>query len=225
MDTLLRGGRVIDPGAGFDGPADVLISGGRIAAVGQGLAASAAAAVDVTGLVVGPGFVDVHSHVHSIAGHRMQAMDGVTTALDLEAGVIPVERGYAEAAKAGRPLNYGFSASWGGARAKVLLGAEPDAKVSSSQAMLGNEAWRRSSSPSELTAWLSVLENEIAAGALGIGVVVLDPARITDAATYTDPLRPSVGVRHLYVAGTSVVRQGELQADALPGRPLRGEAR
>jgi len=172
MDTLLRGGRVIDPGTGFDGPADVLISGGRIAAVGQGLAAPGAVVVDVTGLVVGPGFVDVHSHVHSIAGHRMQAMDGVTTALDLEAGVIPVERGYAEAAKAGRPLNYGFSASWGGARAKVLLGAEPDAKVSSSLAMLGNEAWRRSSSPAELTAWLSLLENEIAAGALGIGVLL-----------------------------------------------------
>jgi N-acyl-D-aspartate/D-glutamate deacylase len=68
-----------------------------------------------------------------------------------------------------------------------------------------------------------------AKGHLGVGadadVVVLDPERISDAATYRDPLRPSVGVRHLYVAGTPVVRQGELQKDALPGRPLRGEAR
>ncbi|MFC0548654.1 amidohydrolase family protein [Kutzneria chonburiensis] len=173
MDTLLRGGRVIDPGAGFDGPADVLITDGKIAAVGPGLdAPPGAAVVDVTGLVVGPGFVDVHSHVHSIAGHRMQAMDGVTTALDLEAGVSPIERGYAEAAQAGRPLHYGFSASWSGARAQVLLGVKTDARVSSSLAMLGNEAWRRSSSPAELTAWLSVLENEIAAGALGIGVLL-----------------------------------------------------
>lgn len=180
MQTLLRGGRVIDPGAGLDGLSDVLISDGRIAAVGPGLEAPPGAeVVDVTGLVVGPGFVDVHSHVHSIAGHRMQAMDGVTTALDLEAGVMPIEKGYADAAKAGRPLNYGFSASWGGARAQVLLGAEPNANVGSSLAMLGNEAWRRSSSPAELTAWLSLLESEIAAGALGIGVL-LGYAPMTD---------------------------------------------
>ncbi|MEV6604630.1 amidohydrolase family protein [Kutzneria sp. NPDC051319] len=180
MHTLLRGGRVIDPGAGLDGLSDVLISDGRIAAVGPGLETPPGAEiVDVTGLVVGPGFVDVHSHVHSIAGHRMQAMDGVTTALDLEAGVMPIEKGYADAAKAGRPLNYGFSASWGGARAQVLLGAKPDANVGSSLAMLGNEAWRRSSSPAELTAWLSLLESEIAAGALGIGVL-LGYAPMTD---------------------------------------------
>ncbi|MBB5897340.1 amidohydrolase family protein [Kutzneria kofuensis] len=173
MHTLLRGGRVIDPGAGFDGPADVLISDGTIAAVGAGLDVPAGAeVVDVTGLVVGPGFVDLHSHVHSIAGHRLQAMDGVTTALDLEAGLMPVEKAYADAARAGRPLNYGFSASWGAARAQVLLGATADARIGSGLAVLGNPGWQRSSSPAELTAWLSALENEIAAGALGIGVLM-----------------------------------------------------
>src|SRR6266516_4867288 len=102
MDTLLRGGRVIDPGAGLDGPADVLISGGRIAAVGEDLDASPGAEItDVTGLIVGPGFVDLHSHVHSIAGHRLQAMDGVTTSLDLEAGLMPIAKAYADAAQAG----------------------------------------------------------------------------------------------------------------------------
>ncbi|QUQ65188.1 amidohydrolase family protein [Kutzneria sp. CA-103260] len=173
MDTLLRGGRVVDPGAGFDGLADVLVSGGRIAAVGPGLdAPPGTEVVDVTGMVVGPGFVDLHSHVHSIAGHRLQAMDGVTTSLDLEAGLMPIAQAYADAAQAGRPLNYGFSASWGMARAQVLLGAEPDARISTGLATLGNPAWQRSSSPAELTAWLSLLENEIAAGALGIGVLM-----------------------------------------------------
>ncbi len=64
-------------------------------------------------------------------------------------------------------------------------------------------------------------------GHLGVGadadIVVLDPHRLTDRATYLHPTRPSVGVRHLLVAGTPVVRDGELQVDALPGRPLRGE--
>jgi N-acyl-D-aspartate/D-glutamate deacylase len=64
-------------------------------------------------------------------------------------------------------------------------------------------------------------------GHLGVGadadVVVLDPATLTDAATYLDPIRPSVGVRHLLVSGEAVVRDGELVPDAFPGRPLRAQ--
>src|SRR3954447_13740543 len=119
---LLRGGRVIDPGTGWDGVADLLFRAGTVAAAGPGLPARAGATVlDVSGLVVGPGFVDLHSHVHSVAGQRLQAMDGVTTALDLEAGLMPVARGYERAGQEGRPLHYGFSASWGAARAQAHL--------------------------------------------------------------------------------------------------------
>ncbi|MET9002727.1 amidohydrolase family protein [Amycolatopsis sp. Hca4] len=173
MRTLLRGGRVIDPGSGFDGVADVLLSdaGAGVEAVGTGLTADATE-VDVSGLVVGPGFVDLHSHVHSVAGQRLQAMDGVTTALDLEAGLMPVDRAYAEAAAAGRPLHYGFSASWGAARAQVLAGIAPDANIDSGLAVLGNPAWQRSSSATELAAWLSLLDKELGDGALGIGVLM-----------------------------------------------------
>ncbi|MHC5257551.1 amidohydrolase family protein [Streptomyces sp. UC4497] len=171
--TLFRGGRVIDPAVGFDGAADVLVTDGKVAAVGPDLTPPPdTELIDATGLVIGPGFVDLHSHVHSIAGHRLQAMDGVTTALDLEAGLMPVERAYAEAAAAGRPLHFGFSASWGGARAQVLAGITPDARIASSLAVLGDPRWQRSSSPRELTAWLSLLEDELAAGALGIGILM-----------------------------------------------------
>lgn len=66
-------------------------------------------------------------------------------------------------------------------------------------------------------------------GHLGVGadadLVVLDPESITDTATYADPTRPSVGVRHLYVGGVPVVSEGNLDTGALPGRPLRGEPR
>ncbi len=93
--TLLRGGHVCDPGSGWDGVADVLVRDGRIEAVGPDLEPpSGTTVVDVAGLVVGPGFIDLHSHVHSVAGHRVQAMDGVTTALELEAGLMPVELAY-----------------------------------------------------------------------------------------------------------------------------------
>jgi len=173
MRTLLRGGRVIDPATRFDGPADVLVTDGVVTAVGEGLTAEPGdVEIDVTGLVVGPGFIDLHSHVHTIAGQRLQAMDGVTTALDLEAGLMPIERAYAEAAAAGRPLHYGFSASWGAARAQVLAGIEPDANIDSGLAVLGNPVWQRSSSPKELAAWLSLVDGELAAGALGVGVLL-----------------------------------------------------
>ncbi|MGH9658032.1 MAG: dihydroorotase [Bryobacteraceae bacterium] len=60
---LLKNGRVIDPASGFDGVADVAIEDGRIAAVAPGLDASGAAVLDATGLIVAPGFIDMHVHL------------------------------------------------------------------------------------------------------------------------------------------------------------------
>jgi N-acyl-D-aspartate/D-glutamate deacylase len=172
-EVLLRGGRVVDPGTGSDAISDVLISAGRIAAVAPGIDVGRdVPVVEVPGLVVGPGLLDLHSHVHSIAGQRLQAMDGVTTALDLEAGLMPLARAYAAAAAEGRPLNYGFSASWSSARAAVLTGVQPDATMTGSLAVLGDPRWQRSSSPAELARWLGLLERELADGALGIGVLM-----------------------------------------------------
>jgi dihydroorotase len=85
---LLRGGRVIDPAQGIDGPNDVLVRDGRIAAVGPGLAADGAEVLDCTGLLVLPGLIDVH--VHCFKGLGTNAVDpdlqgvqrGVTTIVD-----------------------------------------------------------------------------------------------------------------------------------------------
>ncbi|WP_353112994.1 amidohydrolase family protein [Microbacterium sp.] len=170
---LLRSGRVIDPAARTDRVGDVLVRDGKVVEVGEAVAApDGAEIIDATGLIVGPGFIDLHSHTHSIAGHRLQAMDGVTTALDLEAGVAPVDTAYARAAAEGRPLNYGFSASWGIARAAALIGLTPDATFVQGLAVLDDPEWQRSSSPAELRSWLSFLEDEIADGALGIGILL-----------------------------------------------------
>jgi len=181
MSLVLRGGRVIDPGTGLDQVADVLVEHGKIAAVGPDLVGDRV--IDVSGLVVGPGLVDLHSHVHSIAGQRLQAFDGVTTALDLEAGLMPVAKAYADAAAEGRPLHYGFSASWGGARGVVLAGVDQEASILKGLSILGNEDWQRSSTPAELDRWLGLLRDELADGALGIGVLMgyaprTDPAEL-----------------------------------------------
>ncbi len=63
MKQLLKGGRVIDPAAGTDCLADVLIADGKILAVGSGLAAADAEIVDCRGKVVAPGLIDMHVHL------------------------------------------------------------------------------------------------------------------------------------------------------------------
>jgi N-acyl-D-aspartate/D-glutamate deacylase len=52
-------------------------------------------------------------------------------------------------------------------------------------------------------------------------IVVLDPAAVSDQASYADSTRPSAGIRHVLVNGSFVVRDGDIVADALPGRPVR----
>src|SRR6478735_6205042 len=169
---ILRGGRIVDPRSGTEQVADVAVDHGVVAAIGPSLPSEGATVVDVTGHVVGPGFVDLHSHVHSIAGQRLQALDGVTATLDLEAGLMPIETAYARAAADGRLLHYGFSASWGDARAAAHLGITPAADLNASLVMLGDPDWQRTSSPSERATWLRLLESELEAGALGIGVLM-----------------------------------------------------
>jgi cytosine/adenosine deaminase-related metal-dependent hydrolase len=172
MTMLLRNGRVIDPESRTDDVRDVLVREGRIAAIGEHIEAGDARVIDVTGLVVGPGFIDLHSHTHSIAGHRLQALDGVTTALDLESGVLPVARAYERAAAEGRPLNYGFSASWGIARAAAHVQLVPDGTFVQGLAVLDDPDWQRTSTTAERRTWLSLLEDQIADGALGIGILI-----------------------------------------------------
>jgi cytosine/adenosine deaminase-related metal-dependent hydrolase len=170
-DIVLRGGRVIDPESGLDEVRDVAVTHGRVAEIGNGLRPGRAE-LDVAGLVVTAGFVDVHSHVNDIAGLRLQALDGVTTALELEAGVTPVAAAYRSAAAQGRPVNYGFATSWALARMEAVAGIELDGKLGTFLANIASPAWQRPAAPAEITALLARLSADLADGALGIGVLV-----------------------------------------------------
>ena len=83
-DLVLAGGTVIDPGNGVNGVVDVGVSGGKIARVGKGLAGKQV--VDVTGLYVTPGLIDLHAHVYGYSGSLLpddtHLVAGTTTVVD-----------------------------------------------------------------------------------------------------------------------------------------------
>src|SRR6516225_5313944 len=104
-DVVLSGGRVMDPESGLDAVRNVGIRSGKIAAVSQ-QPLQGRSTVDVKGLVVAPGFIDLHSHGQDDENYRYKARDGVTTALEMEVGVSPVKEWYA--AREGKALiNFG----------------------------------------------------------------------------------------------------------------------
>ena len=169
-DLVVRGGRVVDPASGADGLLDLAVTDGRVVEVGAAL--EGRAVLDASGCVVAPGFVDLHSHSQSLAGHRLQALDGVTTSLELEAGVSRVDLAYSAAGREGRPLHYGFSASWAAARMAVLAGVEADGRLATLLAHLGDASWQRAADPRQQQAVLALVQRDLAAGALGIGVIL-----------------------------------------------------
>src|SRR6266516_4354188 len=114
FDLVLAGGRVLDQETGLDATRNVGIREGRIAAVTVE-PLEARETLDVHGLVVAPGFIDLHAHGQDSESYRYYAHDGVTTALELEIGTYPVAPWYA--AREGRALiNYGVTAGHPGAR-------------------------------------------------------------------------------------------------------------
>jgi dihydroorotase len=88
-DLILRGGRVVDPSQKLDAVTDVAFSGGKVAEIGTGLKASANCDVrDVSGRIVTPGLIDLHTHVYwggtslGIDAEQFCRTSGVTTAID-----------------------------------------------------------------------------------------------------------------------------------------------
>ncbi|NJL54118.1 amidohydrolase family protein [bacterium] len=123
-DIVILNGRVIDPETNFDGIRNVGIKDGSIATITEEEIAGDQT-IDATNQVVAPGFIDLHAHGQNIGDYRMEAMQGVTTALELESGVLPIGDWYASQAGKHLPVNYGASAAWAFGRIAAFSDTDP----------------------------------------------------------------------------------------------------
>ncbi len=118
FDVVIANGRVMDPASNLNAVRYVGIRAGKIAAISES-PLQGRNTVDARGLVVAPGFIDLHSHGQTPENYAFKARDGVTTALEMEVGVAPVTSWYQ--ARAGKALiNYGATSGHLPARMAVM---------------------------------------------------------------------------------------------------------
>lgn len=117
-DLVIANGRVIDPESGLDGIRHLGIRDDRIATISTEVLPGRET-IDATGLVVAPGFIDLHRHAHGDNSYRYAALDGVTSAFDLEIGTADVDGWYRGVGPA-RLINFGVSSGHIDARMRVL---------------------------------------------------------------------------------------------------------
>lgn len=118
FDIVLQGGRVIDPETKLDEVRNVGIRNGRIVEISKNPLVGIEN-IDVSDLVVAPGFIDLHVHGISNKEQEYQVHDGVTTALELEVGVPFIEEWH-KSRHSSALINYGASASWQYKRAEGM---------------------------------------------------------------------------------------------------------
>src|SRR5690242_3647217 len=168
---MISGGRVVDPASGTDIVADVVLMDGKITAIGTELG-HAERTIDATGLVVAPGFIDLHAHGQSIPADRMQSFDGVTTTLDLEAGVLPVASWYKRQADKGRVLNYGAAANCAFARIGAITGSNAVRSLEAVGNAMRDRRWIDNvADDAEVSGILDRLAGGLNEGGIGIGIL------------------------------------------------------
>jgi N-acyl-D-aspartate/D-glutamate deacylase len=228
LDVVIVGGRVVDPETSLDAVRTVGVRNGRIVSITAAAAVPRARdTVNAHGLVVAPGFIDLHRHGIDSANYELLARDGVTTALKLEVGSYPIGPWYA--AREGRALvNFGVSVGHIGARRAML---DRDSTAAGAEVISAQGGFVRSPiAPDRLHELEARLDAGLRDGGLGIGMGI----NYTPAATRLEVLRVfGVAARaqapvfvHLRYAGLGDTTSGvagvqEVLADAAAtGAPL-----
>jgi N-acyl-D-aspartate/D-glutamate deacylase len=163
-DLVLAGGRVMDPETGLDAVRNVGIRDGKIARISSETL-SGKRVVNAAGLVVAPGFIDLHQHGQDMASQRVKAMDGVTTALELEIGAPDVAE-FLKAKDGHSLINYGTAASHVAARSLAFGVPLPDGDILPKSGV----ATDKPATPAQIEAIEKRLRSELDAGGLAVGM-------------------------------------------------------
>src|SRR6266508_756259 len=158
-DRVILGGHVMDPASKLDAVRNIGLTGGRIAVITT-RAIQGRDTVDARGLVVSPGFIDIHAHGQTPETYRFYALDGVTTALELELGTSDVAAWYGERS-AGERINYGVSI--GHIKVRMAVLHDPGTRMP-----VGDGAYR-AASPAQIVEIAQRIEVGLRDGAVDIG--------------------------------------------------------
>ena len=163
-DLVLEGGRVMDPETGMDAVRNVGIRDGKIVRISSE-ALSGHRVVHANGLVVAPGFIDLHQHGQEMESQRVKALDGVTTALELEIGAPDVAQ-FLKAKEGHSLIHYGTAASHVAARALVFGAPIPADEILPKS----GPATDQPATTEQITRIEDRLRAELDAGGLAIGM-------------------------------------------------------
>jgi N-acyl-D-aspartate/D-glutamate deacylase len=163
-DLVLEGGRVMDPETDLDAVRNVGIRDGKIVRISSE-ALSGRRVIQAVGLVVAPGFIDLHQHGQEMESQRVKALDGVTTALELEIGAPDVAE-FLKTKEGHSLIHYGTSASHPAARALVFGAPLPPGEILPKS----GPATDQPATPEQIMRIEQRLRSELAAGGLALGM-------------------------------------------------------
>jgi N-acyl-D-aspartate/D-glutamate deacylase len=159
-DVVITGGRVMDPESGLDTVRNIGIVSEKIRMISEA-PLQGKQTIDAKGLVVAPGFIDLHQHGQDGRNYQYKARDGVTTSLELVVGTEDIDRWYAE--REGKTLiNFGVSVGHIPVRMKVMH--DPGTFLPS------GDAAHRAATPEELVKINKEVASGLQRGALAVGM-------------------------------------------------------
>lgn len=160
FDLVIVGGRVMDPESGLDAVRNIGIVDGVVRAVTED-SLIGRERIDATGLVVAPGFIDLHHHSFSVGALRRKALDGVTAAFEMELGVEDVGSWY-DGLAGQSPIHFGAAVGHPVTRMRVLVDSSPPIPA--------GEGATRLATPEEIAEIRRRVEQQLAHGAIGVGM-------------------------------------------------------
>jgi N-acyl-D-aspartate/D-glutamate deacylase len=163
-DLVIQGGRVLDPETGLDAVRNVAITQGKIKRI-SAEALDGKRVISARGLVVAPGFIDLHQHGQELESQRVKALDGVTTALEMEIGK-PDVAAFLQSKEGHSLINYGTAASHVAARSLAFGTPMPQGGLLPKSGAATDEP----ASPEQIETMRARLRHELDAGALAIGM-------------------------------------------------------